>query len=186
MGYDIIIGIDLLIELGIDLINSTQVIKWDDAEIPMRAIDSTIHDSYLINDPPAIQAETARITSILDAKYEKADIEQIAKQCKLLNKEQKRKFYNLLNKHKTLFDGTLGKWKHTQHQIKLVEGAEPYHGKSYKIPQTYEATLKLEVERLIKLGVLTKGQPFPMVGPLFYHTKEGWYCQVHIRLQRGQ
>ena len=56
MGYDITIGIDLLIELGIVLKNSTQVIKWDDTEIPMRAQDSTVYDSYLINDPPAIQS----------------------------------------------------------------------------------------------------------------------------------
>lgn len=96
----------------------------------------------------------------------------MAKHCKLLNKEQQSKLYNLLNKHKTLFDGTLGKWKHTQHQIKLVEGAEPYHGKSYKIPQTYEATLKLEVDRLIKLQVLRKVNHSQWEAPCFIIPKK--------------
>ena len=33
MSYDMIIGQDLLQELGIDILNSSRTIKWDDQEI---------------------------------------------------------------------------------------------------------------------------------------------------------
>ena len=55
MGYGMIIGMDLLRELGIDLINSSATIQWDDAEIPMRPRDSDISDSYYIEDPPSVK-----------------------------------------------------------------------------------------------------------------------------------
>ena len=44
MGYDMIIGRDLLQELGIDSIS------WDEAEIPMRPQNTSLQDSYYIND----------------------------------------------------------------------------------------------------------------------------------------
>ena len=53
-----IIGMDLLKELGIDILNSTQSIKWDTAEIPMRPQDSTVEDAYFIAEPEAVQEAT--------------------------------------------------------------------------------------------------------------------------------
>ena len=44
----------------------------------------------------------------------------------------------------------------TQCNIELKENAEPYHAKPYPIPKCYEKTFRLEVERLVKLGVLKK------------------------------
>ena len=78
-----IIGMDLLRELGIDLINSSATIQWDDAEIPMRPRDSDISDSYYIEDPPSVKDQTERINRILDAKYEKADLRKVANQANL-------------------------------------------------------------------------------------------------------
>ena len=77
MGYDMIIGMDLMSELGIDILNSTHSIKWDEAEIPMRPQDSTLENSYVIHDPEAVKEATSRLTKILDAKYEKADLKQV-------------------------------------------------------------------------------------------------------------
>ena len=71
MGYDIIIEMDLLKELGIDILNSTQSIKWDTAEIPMRPQDSTVEDAYFIAEPEAVQEATSRLTKILDANMKK-------------------------------------------------------------------------------------------------------------------
>ena len=47
MGYDIIIGMDLLRELRTDILNSTCSIKLDEAEIVMRPRDSKMEDSYV-------------------------------------------------------------------------------------------------------------------------------------------
>ena len=43
MGYDMIMGIDLLRELRIGILNSTQSIEWDSVEIPMRPSDATMN-----------------------------------------------------------------------------------------------------------------------------------------------
>ena len=64
MGYDMIIGMDLLRGLGINILNSTSSIKWDSAEIPQRPRDSTIQSSYYVEDPPLVAAATKRLTEI--------------------------------------------------------------------------------------------------------------------------
>ena len=80
MGYDLIMGMDLLGSLGIDILNSTHSIKWDTAEIPMRPRDCTIEDAYCIAEPKAVSEATSRLTKILDAKYEKADLNQVVQE----------------------------------------------------------------------------------------------------------
>jgi hypothetical protein len=49
-----------------------------------------------------------------------------------------------------LFDGTLG------HHIELIPNAKPYHARLYSVPKAYERTLKLELDRLVKIGVLKR------------------------------
>ena len=66
----------------------------------------------------------------------------------------------MLSKYKSLFDGTLGLWKNELVKIELKEGATPYHAKSYTIPKAYEQTLRLEVERLVKIEVLKRVNRF--------------------------
>ena len=53
----------------------------------------------------------------------------------------------LLQKHESLFDGTLGKWKGPPYHIDLQPGAKPYRAKPYSIPEAYKQTLKLELDR---------------------------------------
>ena len=53
-----------------------------------------------------------------------------------------------------MFDGTLGKYTGSDYTIELNEDAKPYHAKSFSIPKIHELTLKKEVYRLIKIGVL--------------------------------
>ena len=154
MGYDMIIGMDLLTELGIDILNSTGSIKWDEAEIPMRPRDSTIQDSYNIEDPQSVKDSIQRVYNILDAKYQSADLTEVVNNSTNLDNAEKAKLYKLLLKYEDMFDGTLGKWKGTPHSIHLKKDVTPHHGKAYKIPHAYEATLKTEVKRLCDIGVL--------------------------------
>ena len=111
--YDMIIGRDLRSELGIMLDFSHHTIHWDDAEIPMHHIDDTHEDAYHLAqiDSPAVNDATDRIKRLLDAKYKPADLQEIVNECQHLNTEEKLKLYELLNKYKDLFDGTLGHWK---------------------------------------------------------------------------
>ena len=56
MTYDIIIGMDLMQEIGIDILNSTKSIKWDEQEIDMRPRDITVSEMMQMNtDPPAAE-----------------------------------------------------------------------------------------------------------------------------------
>ena len=55
MSYDIIIGTDLMQEIGIDLLNSSKTIKWDEQEINMRSHNATIAQMMQVTkDPPAV------------------------------------------------------------------------------------------------------------------------------------
>ena len=55
-----------------------------------------------------------------------------------------------------MFHGTLGKYTGSDYSIELKEHAKPYHVKPFPIPKIHELTLKKEVNRLIKIGVLKK------------------------------
>jgi hypothetical protein len=53
-----------------------------------------------------------------------------------------------------LFDGTLGDWKTKLVSFQLKEGVSPYHGQAFPVPKVHKETIRNEVERLCKLGVL--------------------------------
>jgi hypothetical protein len=56
-----------------------------------------------------------------------------------------------------LFDSTLGTWDTETIDLELKDlDAEPYHAKPYPVPQSQEAKLKAEIERLLSYNVLQK------------------------------
>ena len=62
-----------------------------------------------------------------------------------------------LQKYKELFDGILGKYTGSDYIIELMEGAKPYHAKSFPISTINEPTLRKEIIfGLIKIGELSK------------------------------
>ena len=77
--YDMIIGCDRIISLGIGIHGAGTTIRWDDAAIPWRNIDSTTNDVFAVTQYNApFNSETKRMKCILDAKYENVDLEAIA------------------------------------------------------------------------------------------------------------
>jgi hypothetical protein len=75
------------------------------------------------------QDATKRVTQILDAKYQKADLQSIVRDnSKHLSAEQQKKLLQLLTKYELLFDGTLGDWMTKPVSFQLKEGVSPYHG----------------------------------------------------------
>jgi hypothetical protein len=77
-----------------------------------------------------------------------------------------------LQKYKDLFDGTLGKWTGSPYDIELKEGAQPYHAKPFPIPRVHVDTLRVEVERLCKLGVLKRVNHSEWGAPTFVIPKK--------------
>jgi hypothetical protein len=77
---------------------------------------STLHalrlNHSLAMEPQSTQDATKCVTRILDAKYQKADLQSIVREnCKYLSVDQQKKLLQLLTKYELLFDGTLGDWK---------------------------------------------------------------------------
>ena len=62
-------------------------IQWEHAVIPMKSIDCTQKDMY-VQDAQSIAEETSQVKSILDAKYEAADLNQIVNKCDHLSKTE--------------------------------------------------------------------------------------------------
>jgi hypothetical protein len=148
-----ILGRDLLKELGIVIDFAEEMVTWDDMSTPVKPEDADAEQHYNISDSQQIDA-TMCIKNILDAKYEKADLDKIVTESDHLTKQQQQTLKQVLARHEGLFDGTLGTWTGDPYHIELKPEAKPYHARAYPIPKVYEATLKQEVERLVELGVL--------------------------------
>ena len=88
--YDMIMGRDLLRELGIEISFSTESVTWDDVSIPMKPFNARIETDYHIDDSVAVQDATKRMKQILDAKYESANLDEIVAQADHLNHNQQK------------------------------------------------------------------------------------------------
>jgi hypothetical protein len=174
-NYDMIIGRDLITSLQLDIKGSDMSIKWDDSAIPWRSIDSTVDDIYLVEDRrnyQPIEQEMQRMTDILDAKYKKADLNQIASSADHLTNSEQSSLLALLKKYEDLFDGTLGTFTGTPYDIKLQENAEPYHARPFPVPKIHELTLKSELDRLCALNVLKRVNRSQWGAPTFIVPKK--------------
>ena len=100
--YDMIIGRDLLEELGINFLFSEQMMEWDNATTPMQDpdqfneefIDELEHELLYMHDPETTEAE--RTQTILDAKYYQVDLEQFTQELEQLPKVEQQKLLRLL------------------------------------------------------------------------------------------
>ena len=171
--YDMIIGRDLLSELGIDLEFSTNQIRWDEAVLPFRDSASTVNDVFIVNDNASVTQATTRIQRILDAKYEPADLTKIVNACSHLDENEKKALRDCLVEHEELFDGTLGKWTGDPFHIHLKEDVTPYHARPYPVPQIHEQTLKAKIARLCEIGVLKRVNRSEWASPSFIIPKKG-------------
>ena len=153
--YDMIIGRDLLSELGIVLDFKKGVMVWDLAEIPMKPYDNfcaDMIDTYeqevmMMHDPDTTEGE--RIQQILDAKYSSADLRAEVEKCTELSVEEKEELLSCLKEYEELIDGSLGTWQSEPLHLELKPDAKPYHAKAYGVPFSQEAKLREEVNRLV-------------------------------------
>ena len=171
-SYDMILGRDILEFLGIDVRFSNMTVEWGTSTMPFKESDSTPLDSYHVDDPSGIEERVNRVKEILEAKYEPADLEQICSAQDQLQVEQQKKLLALLQKYSELFDGTLGTWQGTEVDLQLKEGAVPYHAKAFPVPKVHMDSLKMEVERLCKLGVLKRVNRSEWAAPTFIIPKK--------------
>jgi hypothetical protein len=124
-------------------------------------------------EPQSTQDATKHVTRILDAKYKKADLQAIVRDnCKHLSANRQKKLLQLLKKYESLLDGTLGDWKTKLVSFQLKEGVSPHHGRSFPVAKIHKDTIKKEVERLCKLGVLERQPTSKWAPPSFIIPKK--------------
>ena len=112
--YDLIIGLETLAHWKAILNFHDSTVTIDHVELPMQSLgdlsDKALHNLYKEAQEPSIsRVATKRVTKILDAKYEKANLPEIVDDnCTHLSVTQRNALLRLLLQHEELFDGTLG------------------------------------------------------------------------------
>ena len=171
-AYDMIIGRDIMTFLGIDIRFSSRMVVWDEREMPFKPSDATPETYYHVEEAMAVTESVDRIKQILDAKYEAADLEKVCSSQDHLARSEQEKLLALLNKYADLFDGTLGKWNLEPVELELKDDASPYHARPYPIPKCHAETLRMEVDRLVEIGVLKKVNRSEWAAPSFIIPKK--------------
>ena len=184
IGYDMIIGRDLLSQLHIDVrFSDGTITKWEDQLVPMKSFSNIWKDKHPTRkelqatilrsvEPKATKEATERVVKILDSKYEKADLNKIVDDANNLNRQQKQKLLKLLKQFETLFDGTLGKWKTKPVKIETRSDSKPVNSRWYPVPRINKLTFKKELERLVSIGVLERVQESEWGTPVFIIPKK--------------
>ena len=96
MLYDIILGQDLMQELGLIIDYKTNTLKWDDATIAMKPVDAQPAELFEIPEGKALKEASNRLEDILAAKYAPANLEEVVETCKHLDSTEKLELYQLL------------------------------------------------------------------------------------------
>jgi transposase InsO family protein len=178
VSYDMIIGRDVMHNLGINLLFDTAQISWDGATIYMQSperlkkdwVAELENEILFAHDPDTTDAE--RIQQIIDAKYCPADLEKVVEECTHLTVEERKKLLKLLQKFEHLFDGTIGTWQTEPVDLELKDpNAKPHHAKPYPVPHSQERKLREEIDRFVQYGILRKINRSEWACPMFTISK---------------
>ena len=151
--YDMILGRDLMNDLGIVLNFESKSMEWDKAIVAMRehpkkasntsvatnllleAIDGGLdnNDRIFVLDQPSdlhYQANNAnpegyKSRTISTSLYEPADLQDIVNKCTYLLPHQRQQLYQMLQKFHKFFDGHLKTFKGPPVHLQLIENPKP-------------------------------------------------------------
>ena len=173
--YDVILGRDFLQTIGIKMDFQLDVIQWLDTIVDMKRIkqfdwpetrqtfmqefgtelhylDMDVEDEYLCNK----HIEESFAVEILQSKYGKVSVDEVADMQKHLTEHQHLKLRNIFRKHLTLFDSKLGRYPHQKFHLDLIDGTELVYQKPYGVPYKQEELFLQELHCLCDEGVLEK------------------------------
>lgn len=178
VSYDLIIGIETLFQWGCILDFRDSEITIDNQTIPMRpqsalSTRKEIRNTYLeAVEPMSTKEETERVTRILDAKYEAADLPKVVEEnCPHLSQAEKKALLEVLLKYESMFQGTLGEWKGEEVHFDLKPDAKPFHGRPYPVPRIHKEVVRKEVDRLVSIDVLEPVKDSEWGSPSFIIAK---------------
>ena len=173
--YDVIVGRDLMIKGGIDISNSKLECTWEDDTIPFRDSNTDLTEvldaMYVEYEDQGIAFSSYTI-EIMDAKYEKADLDEIADRQTHLTLEQRDALRALLKKHESLFSGNLGLYPHKKFHIDIDPSVQPTHARHYPVPRIHLEAFRKELVHLVELGVLSPQGASRWCSPTFIRPKK--------------
>jgi hypothetical protein len=143
-GYDCVIGRDLMKILGIDILFSEGMMTWDHIKVPMvdfmtfqnskgqKEVNMLYTDQ---EESPAVHHMSNRATKILDANYQKANVDNyLEEECDDLTEKQRQQLSTIITKYEILFDGSLGKWKRDPVSFNLKPNAKLVQSRPFSVP----------------------------------------------------
>eukprot|EP00804_Cyclotella_cryptica_P010824 CCRYP_008760-RA/>CCRYP_008760-RA protein AED:0.09 eAED:0.26 QI:0/0/0/1/0/0/2/0/511 len=130
-------------------------------------------NNSLAHEPSSMPEATQRVVHVLDAKYEKADLQSIVStNCTHLSLQDQNKLLELLTEYEEIFDVTLGDWNTDPVSLELKEGVKPYHGRLFPVPKIHKEMIIKELNRLCELGVLEFQPASEWASPTFIIPKK--------------
>ena len=198
--YDMILGRDLMNDLGIVLNFESKSMEWDKAIVAMRehptnasntsvatnllleAIDGGLddNDSTLVLDQTSdlhYQANNAnpegyKARTIATSLYEPADLQEIVNKCTYLLPPQRQQLHQMLQKFHKLFDGQLKTFKGPPVHLQLIENPKPVRRRPYSVPTSHLTVFKAELQRLLVIGVIEKAARLEWIAGTFIVPKK--------------
>ena len=185
LSYPLIIGRDLLALMGARIDFASSSIEWDGHSVVMpqrrNKIERTTATALSTKtfqmdmEPKSVISTQKRTMRILDAKYEQSDIPAMVAH---LSPNDQEIFLPILNKYPEIFDGSLGTWKGPKYEIPIPPTTKPIACKSFSIPHIHEKVTRNEIERLCKIGVLTRDIHSPWAAPCFIIPKKNGTVRI--------
>ncbi len=175
--YDIIIGMDLMTEIGIFVNTETKEVVWEGHTTPLvsRGVlqdEDIVAHMYHMAVNPVIQEAEERQARILDADYSKIDIEEYFKELQYLSVQEQDLLASVLSSFPTLFGGGLGRLNIDPIHLELKPDAVPYAARPFPVPQSLHRTTKVEMNRLTGIQVFEKNSDSEWAAPTFVQPKK--------------
>ena len=110
--------------------------------------------------------------TILNATYNKVDLDKVVNDQKHLNKKQRSELKKVLIKFEKLFDGTLGIYPHRKVYIELLADEVAKHVRPYAVPRVHLEAFRKELLRLCELNILEPIGESEWAHPSFITSKK--------------
>ena len=131
--YDMIIGMDMLVELGLYINTDEKTVCWDSTRILLKE-RGELQDAnvmkmlyHIVIERPNLEQAEERQSCILDADYSAVDIDDYVNHQQHLSGDEKHALKERLKKHPELFSGGLGMLNMKPIHLELEYGMVPYH-----------------------------------------------------------
>jgi transposase InsO family protein len=176
--YDMILGLDFLIEMGFSLDFDSKTIKWGESRMEMLPQGTVTNykkfnwQYQLSQESTVLQRAEERQSRILDANYSKVEMTEYVNSLDHLDPSEKNELLNTLNQYPTLFGGGLGALQIEPIHLELKGDARPYHAKPFAVPHAYLETTKKEIERFVRLGIWERVSDSAWTAPTFIQPKK--------------